>query len=184
MSSLKIGHRILEYRKKNGLTIRDFAAQTNLSPSLLSQLERGIGNPSLSALKSIACVMGISLSTLFFEEIDTESLILRKSQRTQNYNPQKTHIVYNTLTPDPTKSNLELYLVILKPHSDSSEDFAHHTGEEIAMILEGQTEVTIEDDIITLYEGDTIRILPERKHKFSNKTNSEIQLLFARASLS
>ncbi len=180
MSSLKIGHRILDYRKSHGLTIRDFAAKTNLSPSLLSQLERGIGNPSLNALKSIATVMGISLSTLFYQEIDTESLILRKSQRTITYNPDKTHITYNALTPDPTKSNLELFLVVLKPHTETMGDFVWHTGEEIAMILEGETEATIEGEVFTLYEGDTVRILPERKHKFSNKTDNEIQMLFVR----
>jgi transcriptional regulator with XRE-family HTH domain len=181
MSSVKIGHKILEYRKMHGLTIRDFAAKTNLSPSLLSQLERGIGNPSLNALKSIASVMGVSLSTLFYQEIDTESLILRKSQRTITYNPEKTHITYNTLTPDPTKSNIELFLAILKPHSETAGDLVWHTGEEIAMILDGEAEATIEGESFTLYEGDTIRILPEHKHKFANQTEQDLQILFVRA---
>lgn len=54
MKNTRIGEKIAEYRRKNGLTLRDFAKQTNLSTALLSQLERNIGNPTLSILSTLA----------------------------------------------------------------------------------------------------------------------------------
>ena len=73
MENLKIGHKIQEYRRIHNITIKEFAEITNLSAGLISQLERGMGNPSLSALKSIASALKISLSSLFEEEISNES---------------------------------------------------------------------------------------------------------------
>ena len=181
MYHTKLGHKILSFRQKKGLTIRELAEKTILSPSMLSQLERGIGNPSLNALQSIASTMGISLSALFLEEVDASSLILRKSERTVTYNPEKTHIIYNTLTPGTAKSNLQLYLIVLKPFSETMGDLVYHENEEIAMILHGETEATIEGETVTLYEGDTIRILPERRHKFKNNTSKDIEILFVRS---
>lgn len=57
MKNTRIGEKIAEYRRKNGLTLRDFAKQTNLSTALLSQLERNIGNPTLSILSTLAEAM-------------------------------------------------------------------------------------------------------------------------------
>ncbi len=181
MCHTELGHKILSFRQKKELTIRELSEKTGLSPSMLSQLERGIGNPSLNALQAIASAMGISLSALFLEEVDTSSLILRKSERTVTYNPEKTHIIYNTLTPGTAKSNLQLYLIILKPFSETMGDLVYHQSEEIAMILQGEAEAVIEEESVTLYQGDTIRILPERKHKFKNNTEQNIEILFVRS---
>lgn len=175
-----IGNKIMNYRKHAGLTIREFAELTKLSPSLLSQLERGIGNPSLTVLEAIAEAMGISLANLFLKDINTKSLILRKSERTYTYNPEHTHIIYNTLTPVSTKNSLELFLCVLKPKAETMNDFIEHPKEEVALILKGEAEAIIEDEKFILYEGDTVRILPERKHKFRNCTNKEVEILFTR----
>ena len=61
MENLKIGKKISEYRRVNNLTIKEFSELTNLSSALLSQLERGMGNPSLSALQSISSALNMSL---------------------------------------------------------------------------------------------------------------------------
>ena len=48
--NLEIGKKITAYRRKHSLTIRQLAEETGLSSALLSQLERGMGNPTLYAL--------------------------------------------------------------------------------------------------------------------------------------
>ena len=81
MKNTRIGEKIAEYRRKNGLTLRDFAKQTNLSTALLSQLERNIGNPTLSILSTLAEAMGISVSELVEQKVENAEMILRKEQR-------------------------------------------------------------------------------------------------------
>ena len=78
MSNITIGRKILENRQKKGYSIREFSKKTGLSTSLLSQIERGIANPSINALRSIAEALDIALHSLFVVDVDREALILRK----------------------------------------------------------------------------------------------------------
>ena len=64
----QIGSRLSGYRKAHGLTIKEMAVKTGLSTALLSELERGIGNPTLSVLEILAGTMGISVSALLEQE--------------------------------------------------------------------------------------------------------------------
>lgn len=181
MGDIRIGKKIIEYRRAKGLTIRDFSELTGLSTSLLSQLERDMGNPSLSALKAIASALDIPLFSLFIEEIDNESLILRKEERKKIYDPDEKHILYDILTPSPLKSNMELLVMNLKAHSETYGGFSKHEGEEIAYVLEGETYIMFENEEFLLFEGDTVRILPNKGHRFRNDTDKDVRVLFIKS---
>jgi transcriptional regulator with XRE-family HTH domain len=56
----RIGARIRGLRGENGLTLVQLAAQTGLSHSFLSQLERGHARPSMVSLEKIANALGSS----------------------------------------------------------------------------------------------------------------------------
>ena len=181
MENMKIGHKIQEYRRIHNITIKEFAEITNLSAGLISQLERGMGNPSLSALKSIASALKISLASLFEEEVSNESLILRREDRNTIYNPDQKHILYDVLTPSPLNSSVELLLMNLSANSITYGDFSSHVEEELAFILEGEVSIIFENEEFLLREGDTIRILPNRGHKFRNDMDKDVKVLFIKS---
>src|SRR5690625_7293019 len=54
--------RLKEARVNAGLSLRDLAAQTDISPSQLSQIERGKSEPSVSSLFKLVAALGISLA--------------------------------------------------------------------------------------------------------------------------
>lgn len=182
MENAKIGKKIIIFRNSNKLTIRDFSNMTGLSTSLISQLERGMGNPSLSALEAIADALGIPMFALFTGEIDNSTLILRKKDRKKVFDSDNKHILYDILTPSPIKSSLDLLIMNLKPKSETAGDFTSHAVEEIAFVLEGEVFILLEDDKFLLHEGDSARILPTMRHKFVNETDNEIKVLFVRSS--
>lgn len=185
MKDMKIGRKIAEYRKENSLSIKEFSEKSGISTALISQLERGIGNPSLSILRAIAQALGVSLPSLFVEDIDNASLIRRRAEQETIHNPNEKNAVYYALTPGPLKSNVELLMMTLKPHSESNAaGFSQHFEEEIAYIVEGEAVMAFEGEEFTLSEGDTIRILPSRKHKLLNRTTSPIRVLFIKTKVS
>jgi transcriptional regulator with XRE-family HTH domain len=49
----ELGKLINHRRKVLGLTIRDLAELTSMSKTTISQIERGIGNPTFEALQNI-----------------------------------------------------------------------------------------------------------------------------------
>ena len=180
MENLKIGKKISEYRRVHNLTIKEFSELTNLSSALLSQLERGMGNPSLSALQSIASALNVSLSSLFEEDVTNESLILRREDRKTIYNPDQKHVLYDVLTPSPINSTVELLLMNLSANTYGN--YSTHIEEELAFILEGEVYIIFNDEEeFLLREGDTIRILPNREHKFRNSTDKDVKVLFIKS---
>ena len=61
---LRLGARIRELRKARGLTLVQLAAATELSHPFLSQLERGMHEPSVRVLRSVAAALDVSVETL------------------------------------------------------------------------------------------------------------------------
>ena len=68
-----LGSRIRDERQKRKLTLEVLSQKTELSKSFLSQIERGLAQPSISSLKRIAREFGMSVVDLFPSEIDLES---------------------------------------------------------------------------------------------------------------
>lgn len=180
MKNTRIGEKIAEYRRKNGLTLRDFAKQTNLSTALLSQLERNIGNPTLSILSTLAEAMGISVSELVEQKVENAEMILRKEQR-KTIVMYQGQTMYDVLACDTCHANLELLLMTLEGKSWTSNGYTQHTQEEeVAYVLQGEVTIDLEGEVFVLGEEDTIRILPGRKHKLYNHTDTEVKVLFVK----
>ena len=62
----EIGDRLRMARTDQGLSLRGLAEQLGVSPSLISQVERGRAKPSVNTLYAMARVLDISLDELLF----------------------------------------------------------------------------------------------------------------------
>ena len=60
-----IGRNIREQRKSRGLTLKQMARRTNLSVSLLSQIERAESSASVSSLFKVATALDLPITELF-----------------------------------------------------------------------------------------------------------------------
>ncbi|MBH0175698.1 helix-turn-helix domain-containing protein [Fictibacillus sp. 23RED33] len=179
MNNIRLGQTILNYRKINGMTIREFSDYAGVSTSLISQIERGKGNPSLSVLELIANALNVPLFTLFINEINTDSLISRKQDRKKIYREDSVHSVYDVLTPDFMKAHIKILLMDLNANSSTTEShYSHEDKEEIAVVMKGQVFVELEGKEYFLDEGDVVRIPPNIKHRFLNKSNAICHVLF------
>jgi transcriptional regulator with XRE-family HTH domain len=59
-----LGHYIREQRKLANLTLRELASLTDLSNAYISQLERGMHEPSVRVLRSLAHALNVSTATM------------------------------------------------------------------------------------------------------------------------
>lgn len=63
----RLGRAIRTQRKQAELSLRELAARTNVSNPYLSQIERGLHEPSVRVLRSIARALNISAETLLVQ---------------------------------------------------------------------------------------------------------------------
>ncbi|MGS0477478.1 helix-turn-helix domain-containing protein [Bacillus mycoides] len=179
MIHYRLGQTVLSYRKKNNMTIREFADYAGISTSLISQIERGHANPSLNVLELIAKALNVPLFTLFINDIDTDSLISKKKDWKKVYRENNDHIVYDVLTPDFMKARIEMLMMDLNGYANTTEShYSHEDKEEIAVVMKGEVYVELEGNEYFLEEGDVVRIPPNVKHRFLNKSDEMNRILF------
>src|SRR5262252_1524101 len=61
----ELGPRLRRVREERGLSVRELARRISCSPSLISQIERGLSAPSVGILYAIATELRASLDFLF-----------------------------------------------------------------------------------------------------------------------
>jgi transcriptional regulator with XRE-family HTH domain len=70
-----LGHLIKRRRTELGISQEELGLRANLDRTYISGLERGVRNPSLTALVSLASGLGISVSNLLENlEIETDNV--------------------------------------------------------------------------------------------------------------
>lgn len=173
----ELGERITKIRASQKLTLRQLANKVNVSSSLLSQIEKGRINPSLSTIRAIAAALNTPLFSFFLGELTTDDLVVRAGTGRKILFPDVS-LEYSLLTPD-LNGSIEMALMKLPPHSQSSQDLFAHSGEEVAWVSAGELLLYLGDQTVQLFSGDSVKIPPGTQHKWENQTDTEAVLIFA-----
>ena len=68
--SVAIGVRLAAHRAQRGIKVSQLARQIGVSPSLISQIERGQSRPSVSTLFALAEALGVPVDAFFRDGIN------------------------------------------------------------------------------------------------------------------
>ncbi|WP_092413053.1 helix-turn-helix domain-containing protein [Collimonas sp. OK307] len=63
--SIRFGERIRELRKERALSQEGFADMCGFDRTYISGIERGVRNPSLSAIEALAMALSVTVAELF-----------------------------------------------------------------------------------------------------------------------
>lgn len=175
MSQSFVGLKVEHYRKNAGLSLRELAKQADITPSMLSQIEKGHSNPSIQTLKSLAKALDVPVFKFLMDEVDTRELVVRGDQRKQI---TIDGLEYELISPDFT-SQLATAIMHLKPGTSSSETPMSHKGEEVAFVLKGPIHLSLLGDAYKLDTGDSVKIPAQALHMWRNPSNEPVSILFS-----
>jgi len=176
-STYHIGSIIRRIRNSEGLSLAEVARRTGLSQSFLSQVERGLTNPSINSLRKVAKALGCPLG-IFFEETDrSEGPVVRKRERKILHNT-KSRLTYQLLSQDPNH-RLQLLITMLEPGASSVDAPMAHRGDEAGLVLQGSCAFELGDETFELKEGDAIFITEQTLHRFTNNGKSLLMIVSA-----
>jgi transcriptional regulator with XRE-family HTH domain len=168
----QIGKRIREYRRKRSLTLEQLAQAADLSVSFLSEIERGLAQPSFASIKKIRKALGVSLLSVLGQEdeqpngaftangvprdrIITGPTLVRADQRKKLAYPGQPGF-YELLTPDLNRQ-LEVLYFTMEPDSDTGpEPLLDPSGEKCMVILNGEVEFRVGDEVFHMNAGDSL----------------------------
>lgn len=166
-----IGSRVREMRKAKGLTLADLARTTSLSPAIVSQIERGLANPSFTTLVQLAHGLKVPVGKLLPDEDVTQSPVVRKNARRdlKGRAPDSgtDDTVFELLTPNLTGA-LEAIWVVSPPGSSTESTPFTHGGEEFVIVLSGKKDVFLNGERYVLEVGDSMTYKSSIPHWFAN----------------
>jgi len=167
MSPVNVGERIRQLRLGLGMSVRTLATKSGFSPSLISQVEHGLVTPSIGSLERIAMVLGVSLGKFFIESDSSPAWLVRASARpqlTSTWSP----VSIEALGPLDGPGTLEPIMLTMAPEGRSGMFPAASGGERFALLIEGEVNLTLGEEVHVLRTGDAITFTPAVPHHWEN----------------
>lgn len=171
------GKKIRRERRLKSLTLRELSTKTGLSISFLSEVERGISQPSIASLRRIAQNLGISLLGLSenggrngaeksvqgtpapagpnMGRYIKDAKAVRAGRRKRISFPGMKGY-FELLTPDLNRLIEALSFKVEPGFESGQEHFSDPPGEKFMLILEGTFEFHVGDEIFVLDEMDSL----------------------------
>jgi len=171
-----LGAKIRAERLKKPLTLKKLAEKTKLSISFLSEIERGLSQPSMASMRRISQALGISLLSFRENQDDSssqpdlqtldmdpynrltqnisEATVVRADKRKKIAYPGRSGF-YELLTPDLNRK-LEVLYIRMASHFDSGPPIVDPPGEKCLVMLSGKLNFKIGSETHTLESGDSI----------------------------
>lgn len=168
----ELGAILRETRQGLGLTLDALAERSGVSKSMVSQLERGLVNPTFAVVWSLTQALGLDIADLDRSGGGRDSLERIADHMPAYATPVKSSedgkVQLRLLSPKRTVLPAEWYDVIFEPggHLDS-EPHAKGTYEHLHCI-EGALEVSISNAALPVESGATLRYYADRAHTIAN----------------
>lgn len=163
-----VGLQLRALRKMRGLTLEAFSATSSVSTGLISQIERGRGNPSFNTLVQMAHALDVPIGRLFHTADDTSPLVRADERRSLDVHGGPTTDAVHELMSPHLNGALEAVWIEAPPGYDTSETPFTHPGEECGVVLEGKHEVYLDGVLYTLGPGDSITYPSTTPHWYRN----------------
>jgi transcriptional regulator with XRE-family HTH domain len=187
----EIGGRLAAHRARRGVKVSALARQIGVSPSLISQIERGQSRPSVSTLFSLAEALEVPVDA-FFRDGDehaapepprlglvgddgaapaaadrAERHVVRRGERSAI--DIEGGVRWERLTPAPL-DDLEFMELVYGPGAESHAALYRHPGTEMVLVLDGRLVIFVGFDRYELDAGDSICFPSTMPHRYLNPT--------------
>jgi transcriptional regulator with XRE-family HTH domain len=191
-----LGSRIRDERRKRKLTLEILSQKTELSKSFLSQIERGLAQPSISSLKRIAREFGMSVVDLFPTESGMENQIgnlppvkkngqtfveevqVVRANRRKRLTLPGSFVSYDLLTPDLNRQVEVMFMKISPGEHSGEEPMIDLPGEKFGYVLKGTLECKVGETIYHLAAGDSIYFPAHFPHSWRGLGEDSIEVIW------
>ena len=168
-------------RKMRGVSLRDQAKALGVSPSTLSELERGIAGISLQRLQSVAASLSVSVADLLSNDTPSErpgrSLEILTSAEVEDGSIRRGRGVHYALVGEGGEHALQPYRIAFDAGGGYADDPISHPGEEFVYVVLGNVLLHLNGEPHMLHQGDHARFDSSLPHAFSNASAASVALI-------
>lgn len=172
---MEIGSQLKRLRMINSLTQEELASRADLTKGYISQVENDTTCPSISTLKDILDVFGVSMQEFFAVPAETDVVFGcdARVQSTDDDDPVKVEL----LVPGAQNRELDPAMVTLAPGAEMDLQDVHE-GEEFGYVLRGRIEVCLDDNVYAVKKDECFLFASDRRHTVRNVGKGSAQILW------
>lgn len=175
----QLGQIVRTQRVAAGLSLNALSAASGVSSGLLSQIERGNGNPSYNTLIKLAHTLGIGVGEFFGgPEPEPKLAGLVRADARRRLLLSEHDMVYELLTPSMHGRLGMIRAQMAAGWSNEAVPFLHE-GEECIVIVEGELVVVVGSERYELSLGDSLTYDASMPHWYANVTDRPAVLIGA-----
>jgi transcriptional regulator with XRE-family HTH domain len=164
----KIGENLKKIRKNRNLTMDVLSKESDVSKSMISEIERGIRNPSITTLWKIANALKTPLN-YFLKEDDLSSPTIYKMNEQLSIEGEN-YCFYPLMDFDEDK-RFEIYMTEYLPGSQTDSTFHYDGVEEYVLISVGSIDLYLEEKKFNVKEGEVLHFGADKSHYYRNETD-------------
>jgi len=182
--ALEIGRRVAAHRLKREIKVSELAREVGVSPSLISQIERGQSRPSVTTLFALSEALGVPVDAFFRdderEDDSAAPLEGRPEPATgERYLVRSGHravidieggVRWERLTPTAL-DGVEFLELVYEPYAESNRTLYRHPGMEMVLLLSGRLDIFVGFERYELSPGDSIQFPSSLPHRYVNPTD-------------
>ena len=165
-------------RNQRKLTIHQLATAAGISAGNISQIERGVSNPSIKTLQRLRAALGVNL----WEFLDRGEVratgdppFVRRQSERPTIIMSRSGLIKELLSQ--ADQNLRFMLIKMPPDSES-EDVLIGRGQKGGYVMAGRVQLKVGDSLSDLEEGDSFQFSSEIPHQVRNRSDQEATLLW------
>jgi transcriptional regulator with XRE-family HTH domain len=167
-----LGQRIRQERLAAGFSVRGLAARTDVSPSLISQIELGRATPSVATLWAVATELGIPIGDLFDgPEASARPAPAPLEAAVQRHGTRKAitlagGVRWERLTPS-SHEGIEFIHIIYPAGAESCppDSLSRHGGKEYGYVVSGSLGVQIGSKSYVVHANDSVSFESSQPHR-------------------
>jgi len=196
----RIGEQLAHLRGERDLKISDLARRISVSPSLISQIERGQSRPSVTTLFALAQELKVPVDAFFETQAPPEPA----SGRAPGRSGTAASAIHTGVWPDrddgsesgryllkhgerPTVeirggvrwerltraalNDLEFMELVYQPGAESDPQLYRHPGLECVLVTENRLDITVGFEVNHVMAGDSIAFPSSLPHRYTNPTD-------------
>ncbi|MXQ10770.1 cupin domain-containing protein [Microvirga makkahensis] len=174
--SFDVGGRLKEIRLAKGLSQRDLAARSGVTHGLISLIEQNKTSPSVASLRKILGGIPMTMSEFFNDDrqlqdkvfFSPEELVDLTSRLHQVNGGRAQGKLTLRQVGDARAHNLQILHESYEPGADTGTTMLEHNSHEGGVILSGELEITVGDQVRVLTAGDAYLFDSRIPHRFRN----------------
>ncbi|MGN0373392.1 MAG: helix-turn-helix domain-containing protein [Enterocloster sp.] len=175
--NLIIAENMARLRADQNLSLGQLSERSGVSKVLLSQIEKGISNPTINTIWKIAAGLRVPYSALLDQNSEDIQIVRKKDLMPQTELDGRYRVYY--LFPYNVSQQTDWFEVEMEPGTEH--DSSGHTGnsEEFSFVTAGTLTLVINGEEHMLSCGDGIHFVASVPHRYINRGSEMVRFLTA-----